>query len=695
MEAIILLVLCFGFVCFWIIISNLNDSIKSLKKQQNWLASKLLEKLNSENSSKADSIDPSIPKPDSEKSSEIPTPIKPPDLSVKKRTPADAEIVDRGILLSDTAGDRADLPRETAASFVRGISDVRGMPNMPGRPPTIEFRRNFRQLRLSPWSARAKIASRKAFNWLLFGHIRRPKAELVEYSVAGNWLLRLGIVILVTGIGFFLKYSIDRGLLAPHWRIAITIVGGFAMVGVGAKMLNKFYHLIGEGLIGGGIATLYFSIFASFQIYHLVGQTASTIQMIGVTGMSFAIAIRYRSMLIAILGTLGGLITPALISTGVPSLPGLYCYLFLLAAGVLAISIWKNWYLLKLLSVVGTYGYLIISGVNYYNDEKHFALVMTYWLLFYVLYTACALVFYLLRRKRSNVIDIVQILSLSALTLIVLGSLIDAHCKASEPAAWLTVGMGLYNLACLGLVRLRRLDDAGIGSTLAATIFFCVGATGPLLLGKHHLAPFWALEGLATFWIARQTRVKTLWFLSNLLLLFSIFWMFAAGFDLYLWKSGTLSVHEYFSSLVERIVAFGIPIATFFAAGYLLRKDPEQKDLMRWYFGATILLIFVCSTAELALILHYFAPKMLAGGISILWSVYSLMFVSSGIRWLKKELRIIGLLLFLIVAVKIFFFDMSQLDTLYRVTALVILGLLIIGGSFIYLRCRDFFDVDE
>jgi uncharacterized membrane protein len=694
-EAIILLALILGFICFWTMISNLNDSIKSLKQQQHWLATKLLDKWKSEDSSKTDSVDRPVPKPASEKSSETPIPIKSPTVSREEQTAVNAEIVDQPVSLCDSDDERANQQRETAASALPVTPNIRGIPNMPSRPPTIEFQTNFRQLRLSPWSARAKIASRKTWNWFLFGHTRRPKAELVEYSVAGNWLLRLGILILITGIGFFLKYSIDRGLLAPHWRITMTTVVGFAMIGVGSRMLNRFYHLIGEGLIGGGIATLYFSIFASSQLYHLINQTISTSLMIGVTGISFAIAIRYKSMLIAILGTLGGLITPALISTNAPSLPGLYCYLLLLAAGVLAISVWKNWYLLKLLSVVGTYGYLITSGVAYYNDEKHFALVLIYWILFYILYTANALAFYLLRRKRSNVIDIVQVLSLSALTLVVLGSLIDDHCDAIEPAAWLTVGMGLYNLACLGLVRLRRLDDAGIGATLAATIFFCVGATGPILLGQNHLAPFWALEGLATLWIARQTRVKTLWVLSNLLLLFSILWMFFDSFDLYLWNWGTLSANEYFSTLVERIVAFGIPIATFFAAGYLLRKDAEQKSLMWWYFIVAISSIFVCSTAELALVLHYFAPKMLAGGISILWSIYALAMVSSGIRWREKELRIIGLLLFLIVVVKVFFFDMGLLDTLYRVGAFIVLGLLIIGGSFVYLRCRDFFVVDD
>ncbi len=53
--------------------------------------------------------------------------------------------------------------------------------------------------------------------------------------MASTWLLRVGVVILVMGIGFFLKYSIDKGWLAPTARVALAI-------------------LVGVGLLVGGIA---------------------------------------------------------------------------------------------------------------------------------------------------------------------------------------------------------------------------------------------------------------------------------------------------------------------------------------------------------------------------------------------------------------------------------------------------------
>ena len=86
----------------------------------------------------------------------------------------------------------------------------------------------------------------------------------MEFAVASTWLLRLGVLILVMGIGFFLKYSIDKGLIAADGAGGCsTIVAGLALLVSGVRLLGTTYHVLGQGLIGGGIATLYFSVYAA------------------------------------------------------------------------------------------------------------------------------------------------------------------------------------------------------------------------------------------------------------------------------------------------------------------------------------------------------------------------------------------------------------------------------------------------
>mgnify|MGYP006282612553 CR=1 FL=1 len=64
----------------------------------------------------------------------------------------------------------------------------------------------------------------------------------------------------------------------------------------------------------------------------------------------------------------------------------------------------------------------------------------------------------------------------------------------------------------------------------------------------------------------------------------------------------------------------------------------------------------------------------------------------AGILREAAALRYIGLFLFAIVAAKIFFADLSQLDPVYRIVAFIVLGLVTLSGSFVYLRFRQAFE---
>ncbi len=71
-------------------------------------------------------------------------------------------------------------------------------------------------------------------------------------------------------------------------------------------------------------------------------------------------------------------------------------------------------------------------------------------------------------------------------------------------------------------------------------------------------------------------------------------------------------------------------------------------------------------------------------GLSILWGVYALLLIGLGIWKHKKQLRIGAIALFACTLVKLFFYDLSELDTIAKTIVFVSLGLLLLIISFLY-----------
>ena len=71
-------------------------------------------------------------------------------------------------------------------------------------------------------------------------------------------------------------------------------------------------------------------------------------------------------------------------------------------------------------------------------------------------------------------------------------------------------------------------------------------------------------------------------------------------------------------------------------------------------------------------------------GLSILWGVYSLLLISLGIAKKKKHLRVGAIVLFGVTLVKLFFYDISDYDTLSKTIVFVSLGILLLIISFLY-----------
>src|SRR5690606_26638738 len=88
----------------------------------------------------------------------------------------------------------------------------------------------------------------------------------LEKFIGENLINKIGIGILVLGIGFFVKYAIDQDWINEIGRVFIGIICGGILIGFAHKTKEKF-KAFSSVLVGGGMAIFYFSIAIAFHEY--------------------------------------------------------------------------------------------------------------------------------------------------------------------------------------------------------------------------------------------------------------------------------------------------------------------------------------------------------------------------------------------------------------------------------------------
>ena len=70
----------------------------------------------------------------------------------------------------------------------------------------------------------------------------------LETTIAARWFNRIGILALLVGVSFFLKYAFDNNWIGPAGRIAIGILLGAAMLPWSQWLLGRGYSYFSEGI---------------------------------------------------------------------------------------------------------------------------------------------------------------------------------------------------------------------------------------------------------------------------------------------------------------------------------------------------------------------------------------------------------------------------------------------------------------
>jgi uncharacterized membrane protein len=212
-----------------------------------------------------------------------------------------------------------------------------------------------------------------------------------------KWLNWVGIVMLLVGIGFFLKYAYDNAWIGPKGRLAIGTLLGIIALGLGERFRRRDWSILFQVLTGGGLAIFYLCVFFSFQVYHLAGPTITMILAIGVTALAVVMAVAYDAVSIAILAVVGGFLSPVLLSTGTNHPYALFIYVAILDMVAIGAAYFRRWRALDLLCFIGTIVMYLGWHQRFYASNQMIpALVFTS--LFYLMFLLIPTLYSLVRR---------------------------------------------------------------------------------------------------------------------------------------------------------------------------------------------------------------------------------------------------------------------------------------------------------
>lgn len=325
-----------------------------------------------------------------------------------------------------------------------------------------------------------------------------------EFFFGGNLMVRVGVVVLLFGFAFLVKYAAARNMVPLEIRLAAAFAAGIGLLLLGWRLRSRRFGYA-VALQGGGIGVMYLTLFAAARLFQLVPMPLTFGVMVALVVFSGILAVLQDAAAMAVLGAAGGFMAPVLLSTGTGSHVILFSYYGLLNAGVFGIAWFKAWRRLNLLGFVFTFGIGSAWGMQYYRPN-FFATTEPFLILFFAFYLSIAVLFAL--RQPPRLKGYVDGTLVFGLPLVAFGLQAGLVGDMEYGMAFSAVAMGLIYAGLATALWRRR--DQGLGALVEAFLALGVifGSLAiPLALSGSWTAVAWGLEGAGLVWVGlRQKR---------------------------------------------------------------------------------------------------------------------------------------------------------------------------------------------
>ena len=425
--------------------------------------------------------------------------------------------------------------------------------------------------------------------------------------------------------------------------------------------------------VASALAALYASLTYATAVKGVVGEEAGLLVAALVGAVGATIAVRWRSQFVAALALLGALASPVLVGGETSDLALAFMVVALVAT--VAVLVWQRWGWLALGAFLISAPQLAFWAWDRDDLVVPLAVLALYWCLFVV-----AAIGYELRVPTSVLrVSSASVLLLNAGLVSALGwGLIDDRGSPEGATLWV-LGVTIAYVA-LGGFGFRRRMSAEIAALLVAVGVGLSGVTLALAVDGPALVAGWSAEAAILAWVAVRTGERRA-------LAFSFAFLGLAALH-------TLGDEAPPDALVDGVDDLPQALAAVLCVGisaFVVRHFVERVDLRLVLLGVGSVALVYAASLTIVDVLQGDAsePSQTAQvALSTFWGVVGLVAIVAGLVRDVRELRYAGLALLGLGVAKVFAYDLSELDQLYRVLSFIAVGVVLLVGAYAYQRVR-------
>jgi len=510
----------------------------------------------------------------------------------------------------------------------------------------------------------------------------RSHTEGFEVVFGKYWLNRIGVVLFVVGVGLFISYTFQY--LSAWAKVGIGYLFSAGFFVLGNYLENKSrYQKAAFGILGGAWGLLYLSTFAMHYIEatRVIANPFLEIFLLTiVSGMAVYHNLKYESWIVTALTFLLAFITAGLGEMNYSSIG----YFSLLAGSIAFLACRRDWHQILILGIIGSYvAHLYRMSTVVWTmkgnciDIDQFKIVFGVLFFSWVIYSLALFILKLKDEEDHKYVRTGILLNAGFFTLI-----------------------GLYEINRVDRAILPQgMDERFLFLTFLAVVYFVFAYLfkrrgQPKLVVMNCLIAL-TLVAMAIFIKVPDLSVSFFWILEmNLLFILGLYYkerlyricaaLMSALVLARLWTVDFYSgaTYEIAGMTWRHSLLVGCFTAVcFYALGAMVNNKNIRKDLRDDEYQLYFWLYPVFATGLLTVL---FEGEIGGRWLSLSWTLLGAGALTLGFILKNRVFRICALCLLSLACLRVVFVDLSGVNTIYKITAFIVLGAILLGVSLIY-----------